>query len=108
MHKIHKTWLVLTALMLIQSNAYAAGDAAKGKKVFEKMGCIGCHANGGNDVNPRKPLKGKEFDALFADDKAIKKIVREGVTGTPMRAFSKRAISDSDLCNLIAYIRTFK
>lgn len=102
-----KAWLLsLGSLVLVCQAAFAEGDVARGQKVFKKADCVECHAKGGNEVNPRKPIKGAEFAEEFKDDKVLEAKIRTGVTGTPMRGFSEKKISQADMCDLIAYIRS--
>lgn len=99
--------LSLAGGVFISQAAFAQGDVVRGQKVFKKAGCVECHAKGGNDVNPRKPLKGAEFAEEFKDDKILEAKIRTGVTGTPMRGYSEKKIPSADMADLIAYIRTF-
>ena len=89
-----------------QANAGATGDAKRGEQAFKKATCASCHPGGGNIVNPKDPLKGPKFAAEFKDDAKIEKVVRDGIKGTPMPAFSKARLSDEDLKDIVAYIRS--
>lgn len=81
-------------------------DPVRGKKAFEESTCAFCHANGGNSVNPKKPLKGGGFAKSFPDDKSIENVVRQGTKDGSMPAFNTKQVSDRDLKDIIAYIRT--
>lgn len=74
----------------------SGGNAEAGKAVFA-TNCNVCHPNGGAAVGPA--LKGKEADA-------IKKQVRNG--GAQMPPFPASKISDQQLEDIIAYIKTLK
>ncbi len=105
MHR--NAWLLsLCSIFLVSQAAFAEGDVQRGLKVFKKNDCVECHAKGGNDVNPRKPIKGAEFAEEFKDDKTLEAKIRTGVTGTPMRGFNEKKIPPADMCDLIAYIRS--
>lgn len=102
-----EVWLLsFVGLLLVSPAVLAEGDVARGQKIFKKADCAECHAKGGNDVNPRKPIKGAEFAEEFKDDKTLENKIRTGVTGTPMRGFSEKKISKADMVDLIAYIRS--
>lgn len=86
--------------------AASGGDPKKGAKAFQKATCANCHPGGGNVVNPKDPLKGPKFARQFKDDAKIVRVVRNGIKGTAMEAFPKKLLSDKDLKDIIAYIRT--
>ena len=123
------TKIVLVAALLVSSlafgqQAYAAGDAAKGKKVYKK--CAICHSTkaGKNKIGPslhgifgRKAAKGKGFryskpmkksgltwDAATLDKflKKPRKVVKKTrMTFPGLRSASQRA-------DVIAYIKSLK
>lgn len=97
---------IVVSLWMQAAVAGTAGDAKKGAKLFDKASCAGCHPGGGNAIDPQHPLKGAKFATAFKDDAKIESLVRAGVKGTAMPAFSKAKVSDSDLKDIIAYIRT--
>ena len=84
------------------------GDIKRGKKVFMDMQCAICHANGGNLQNPEKPLMGEPFLKRYPlnQDKAIAKVIREGIISAGMPASGKDKMSDQDLADVIAYVRS--
>ncbi len=86
--------------------AWAQPDVERGKQVFQKSTCEVCHPGGGNNVNPHAPLKGPHFAKEFSSDESIVKVIRSGIKGTPMPAFGKDKISDTDMKDLVAYIRS--
>lgn len=79
---------------------------ARGKKVFERATCAGCHPNGGNSLHPSRPLKGPLFLSRYKDDAEIVKVVRKGVPNTGMPSFDTSQINDSDMLDLVAYIKS--
>jgi mono/diheme cytochrome c family protein len=87
----------------------AAADAENGKKIYEEK-CVRCHGDGGKGDGPmaefleRKP--GDFTDKARANqftDEELKKIVVEGKA--PMPGY-KDQISDTDIDDVIAYIRS--
>ncbi len=97
---------IVVSLGMQAAVAGTTGDAKKGAKLFDKASCAGCHPGGGNALDPQHPLKGSKFATAFKADAKIESLVRTGVKGTAMPAFSKAKLSDSDLKDIIAYIRT--
>jgi mono/diheme cytochrome c family protein len=103
--------------------AYAAGDAAKGKVIFT-TNCASCHGeNGKGDgpvgaaltPRPRDFTKGEfKFDAAKdgkpGSDAALTNVIKNGAAaygGSPLMAPWGGTLSDADIQNVIAYIRTF-
>ncbi len=82
------------------------GNAHRGAKLFEKATCSFCHPCGGNAVNPSKTLYGKNFNKRYPDDQALVKVIRNGIKGTAMQSFAKDKLSDTELTDVIAYIRS--
>lgn len=79
----------------------------KGRVLFEKLTCAGCHPAGGNALHPYRPLKGPQFAARYKDDKQIQALIRAGVPRAGMPSFSKAQLNDSQMQDLITYIRSF-
>lgn len=98
----------LVMSMLAQPSFAARADLNKGKKLFQDMQCAICHTDGGNNLNPERPLKGPAFLKRFPadDNKELDKIIRVGIPAKGMPAFGKDKLSDKDLCDLVAYIRS--
>lgn len=86
--------------------AGAAGNIAHGKLVFERATCSACHFEGGNVMNPAKPIKGAAFAKKYTDDQSLIKVIRSGVPNTSMAPFPKNVISDADMADLVAYVRS--
>lgn len=85
------------------------GDSKRGKKLFqESMQCFICHKDGGNNLNPEKPLKGDGFLKRYPanNNKDLEKVIREGITQKGMPAFGKDKMSDQDLADVVAYVRS--
>lgn len=81
-------------------------NIGKGKKVFEEMMCFTCHADGGNVINPSKPIKGAQFAKKYSEDKQIADVIRRGVPGTAMPGYARNRLTDDDLGAMIVYIRS--
>lgn len=105
---LSKPTLVLLATLLatgITSPALGA-DVKNGQHVFESNTCVDCHVGGGNSVKPRKPIKGDAFAKKYKDDAKLEKVIRDGISGTTMLPTGKEVINDSNLKDLVAYIRS--
>lgn len=84
----------------------SAEKIARGKFLFDKLTCSGCHPNGENSLHPYRPLKGPGFLARYKEDGQIEQIIRTGVLKAGMPSFSKARVDDNDMTDLIAYIRS--
>nr|AIA18163.1 Dihydrofolate reductase [uncultured bacterium] len=84
-----------------------AADLRNGAAVFERATCAMCHPNGDNTLCPDKPLKGPAFMRRFSSDAAIEKVIRKGVPNSAMAPFDRDRISDKEMKDVVAYIRTF-
>jgi cytochrome c6 len=80
--------------------------AQVGKKGFEKQ-CAICHPEGGNIINPGKPLKKSSLAANgITSEKDIVNIIRQ--PGPGMTSFSTNVLSDSEAREIAHYIlKTF-
>lgn len=109
--------------LLLPVVSLAAGDAAKGKTLFE-TNCASCHGMTGEGNGPvgaalqpppRNFTKGvfkfdTDKDGKTGTDADLKNVITQGAAafgGSPLMA-PWPAFSDADIANLIAYIRTFK
>jgi mono/diheme cytochrome c family protein len=103
--------------------ASAAGDAAAGKATFD-MNCMSCHGPMGQGDGPLsaalnpKPRNLASGDFKFDTDKEggagtdadLKNVIQNGAAaygGSPLMA-PWPSLSDGDLDNLVAYIRSLK
>ncbi len=108
-HTIIFVLTIAIAISLAFSVSYAGGDASAGKAVFE-ANCGSCHGMDGNAMIPGVPsfAKGERLDK---DDAALAKSIKNGIAtpstpgAPPMPALG---LSDGDIANVIAYIRTLK
>jgi len=97
-----KTWvagvLLLTVVSALGAQAPAAGDAANGKRVFERDGCYQCHgyaAQGGRD--------GARLAATTMNTQSFMRYVRRPSASMP--AFTAKVLSDRDLADVYAYVK---
>jgi mono/diheme cytochrome c family protein len=80
--------------------AAPGGDVAAGKQAWATKPCIGCHgANAEGGVGPK--LAGT---ALTLEQ--VQQVVRKGRAGTAMMAFGESQISDSELANIYAWLKS--
>lgn len=79
----------------------------RGEEVFRKAYCVGCHAGGNNAMMPNKPIKGNAFKDKYKDDALLEKTIRKGFPDEGMPAFEKDQITESQMKDLILYIRSF-
>lgn len=102
-------WVVLIVGVLVAGGIIAAqkGDAKAGKEIYAKR-CATCHgaAGEGKDAIAKmlkvelKPLGAKEVQAK--PDAELRKVIAEGKG----KMQPVKGLSDSELTNLVAYLRT--
>jgi mono/diheme cytochrome c family protein len=106
-----KTMIAAAMLaMVISPAALAAGDAAAGKEVFQQR-CTPCH---GADATGDTPVaKAFNADLNLHDKKAqsltddqIADIIKNGNTAKGGKMPKPPGVTDADVPNLVAYIRT--
>lgn len=89
----------------------AAGDAAAGEKLYASLACAGCHgATGAGGVG--LPLNKPDGPMSWTDDQ-FKATLREGKTptrqlGALMPRFTEAQVSDADIVNIHAFVKTLK
>ncbi len=115
-------WFVLGAVLLSANGAYAAGDAAAGKTVFENQ-CASCHstATGGEGFGPslagvidRKSgsVAGYNYSTAMAnagltwDAKTLDGFLTSSTGKVPGTSMSVEVPSETDRGNVIAYLAT--
>lgn len=89
----------------------APGNVANGKKLFYAHGCYGCHGFNGETgardlVATQSPIIADE--ATFAMFLRLRADQAPGLPSTRMPNFAKEALSDVEVRDLYAYVRTFK
>jgi mono/diheme cytochrome c family protein len=102
--------IVIAALIALThqclAHAQSSGDVARGRKIFSALNCEMCHPGGGNALEPTKPLKGAGFAKKYSSDNAIAMLIRNGSQNGGMPAFRRDQLTDQQLCDLIAYLRS--
>jgi mono/diheme cytochrome c family protein len=93
----------LIALMLVPSSFAASAD--EGKKFFDSK-CAVCHgADGAGKIKGTPDLR--SADVQKQSDDELAKFIAEG-KGKPAHAFAKKGLTDTQIKDLVAYIRTLK
>jgi mono/diheme cytochrome c family protein len=86
-----------------------AGDATKGKVIFEKH-CLSCHGADGKGTGPMGTLLTPPAANYTSDSSRLKSdaellhTIQEGRTGTAMRSF-KRWLTKQEMRDVLAYVR---
>src|SRR6185295_16578194 len=89
-----KKLILIAAALLLAPTAFADGNAASGKQIFEGHGCNACHG-------PQPPiLAGQYKDYIIQALREYKKNERKG---SPMNAMAA-PLSDQDLKDLAEYL----
>ncbi len=96
------------------------GDVESGRKLFGNY-CAGCHGQNGEgghgtgvtfsrprDFPIMPPALHNPGFLASAKDAMIKTTLAKGREGTPMVAFGQRGLSDNDLNDIVAFIRSFE
>jgi len=87
--------------------AYAQkGDPKRGADVFGAKNCASCHPGGDNALEHEKPLKGAAFLKKYPTDESIARRIREGSSNGRMPSFSPSLLSQQELRDVIAYVRS--
>ncbi len=91
----------IAALAQTKTADAKAGDAANGKRLFERNGCYQCHGYGGQGgvAGPRLAQTRLPFAAFSA-------FVRNPPSGS-MPPFRAKVMPDQELADVYAYIKTF-
>jgi cytochrome c553 len=101
----HTTLLLLALSLTSAPAAWAAGDAAAGKKTYDSSGCSGCHGAEGHSANPNNPsLAGKDPAAL----KLAMMDFKSGKRANPLMQSFCQSLSEADMDNLSAYLGALK
>lgn len=104
-----RSYRLLTVTMALAASsvlAFAAGDAAKGKAVFDQ--CAGCHNADSAEAKMGPGLKGLfKKDKLANGKKPTEAVIRTQIDagGNGMPAY-KDVLSDTEKNDLIAYLKT--
>jgi mono/diheme cytochrome c family protein len=100
----------LCGVILTGASITYAGDAAKGKTIYERH-CVTCHgAEGKGDgpagkfMNP-KPANFTSPESMKKPDAELLKTIESGKTGTPMGGW-KGTLSPEQMQDVLAYVRS--
>jgi mono/diheme cytochrome c family protein len=121
---IGKLFGIGAAWLLLAPAAWAAGDPAAGKIVFTNI-CASCHGESGKgdgpvgkalNPPPRDFTKAQfkfdtDGDGKTGTDADLSNVIHNGAAaygGSPLMANWGGTLSDTDITNVIAYIRTLK
>lgn len=85
--------------------AMAAGDAVRGKVIYEKN-CQGCHGKTGVGVGGATPNLTDAKRMAAVTDQHLFDVVTKGRPGTGMPAWGP-VLSEQDRWNVVGYLRTF-
>jgi cytochrome c6 len=90
--------VIIVGLFIMLGLTRATSQPKTGEQLFQQN-CAACHANGGNVINPQKPLKdGPSLKSFATFLPWIRKPVQ------PMPAFPPSTISDRQAKELYDYI----
>jgi mono/diheme cytochrome c family protein len=99
-----------SGMVLMVGSLAFAGDAAKGKTIYERH-CVTCHgAQGKGDgpagkfMNP-KPANFTSPESMKKSDAELLKTIESGKPGTPMAAW-KGTLSPEQMQDVLAYVRS--
>lgn len=108
------TYLLCIALIAgIPLTGFAKGDAIAGKTKYDQF-CVACHGATGKGDGPAGAAlnpKPADFAATKLADADLFKIIKEGGTAVGRSAMMiswKTSLTDDNINNVIAYIRTLK
>lgn len=95
------------------------GNRAKGKLIYKQY-CAACHGENGEggtgtgvtfsrarDLPIIAPALNNGGFLLSASDQMIKKTLMQGRRGTPMKSFLKQGLTEEDINDTVAYVRSF-
>jgi mono/diheme cytochrome c family protein len=99
--------------VLLSSPAGAAGDSQRGEPLYQRY-CSGCHGvdgrGGGKNFMPHVGALAKKGYTELLEDSYLAAITAEGGEAFGKSAFMpawKSKLSEQDIADIIAYIRTF-
>jgi cytochrome c6 len=88
-------------LLLLGVNLSHAADTNKGAEVYAKH-CVSCHGVSGTSVMPGAPNFANS-EGLMSPDRALLSSIQSGKAAMPAY---RGVLSDQDILNVIAYLRT--
>lgn len=99
-HNFHR--IAAVAVLLSMSGLVNAGDAVKGRGIYEER-CSGCHGLSGFPQVPDVPNFSMGQGLMKSDQEIMEKIKRGG---TVMPGY-KGLMTDAEILDVIAHMRTF-
>lgn len=96
------SFLLAGALALGASSLANAADAARGKQIFDRVGCWQCHGYEGQGANTGPKLAPEPMDV-----EALKSFIRNSAT-TAMPPYTAKVLSDEDVADIHAYLASVK
>jgi len=103
MLNVNPIWWARLACCLwvsFSGNSYAA-DTVKGSEIYGTY-CASCHGSAGSSIMPNVPSF-DQGEGLFQSDLALLNSIADGKNGMPSYL---GILSDSDILDVIAYLRT--
>lgn len=97
-----KTILLAGAFALSASPYAFAADAARGKQVFDKVGCWQCHGFEGQGANTGPKLAPEPMDV-----EALKSFIRNSAS-TAMPPYTAKVLNDEEVADIHAYLASIK
>lgn len=100
-------FLLAAAIIVVSFSSFAAGDAAKGKKLYTK--CISCHGKDGmgNKAQKAPMIAGQHTWYIESQIKDIRDKKRSNKNTIRMWPFV-RTLKDGEVADLAAYINSLK
>lgn len=102
MRDFFKPTLAISCLLMIFPGLCQAADPNKGAGIY-KMHCALCHGVSGNSVMIGAP-NFAQGDSLMSPDSALLVSIQNGKAAMPAY---RGVLSDQDILDVIAYLRTF-
>jgi mono/diheme cytochrome c family protein len=94
---------VACVLLMMSGTTVLAADIFKGREVYE-LHCQTCHGNDGRSVEPGTPDFSRG-ESLFAPDSELVRQLRDG---GGMKPAYRGMLTDEELRDVIAYVRTLQ
>ncbi len=100
--KIYTPRVFVSFLLMFWTSFSYAADPNKGAQVYATH-CITCHGPSGTGVMPNAPNFTKS-EGLLSSDRDLLSSIKSGKAAMPSY---RGVLSDQDILNVIAYLRTF-
>ncbi len=97
-----KTILLAGAFALSACSSAFAADAARGKQIFDKVGCWQCHGFEGQGANTGPKLAPEPMDV-----EALKSFIRNSAS-TTMPPYTAKVLNDEEVADIHAYLSSIK